>query len=119
MLTPLDLALPVEPAAPMHLRAISVVGAGGLNVLVCGYDDGTLILRDVESYLAPQATLKKADLTIGHAAAVRCITTISEDMFASTSDDGTIYIWQLVLAPPEEEPPLAAAGAFGGGVGGK
>lgn len=85
----------------------------GNGILVCGYEDGSMVLRDVESFLAPVATLHGAK-NAGHKAAIRFIYPAdSANMFFSGGFDGQFFIWQLAF-PDSADPAAAGVGAAPG-----
>lgn len=101
----------------MKLRSMCVLYAQeGDAVVLCGYEDGSVLLRDVEGFLAPAASLRGGK-NGGHQGPLRVVFSVGTDnLFITGGDDGGIYVWQLAYTDASADP--AAAGGAPTGFGG-
>lgn len=84
---------------------VELESAPGAPLIITGHLSGSVTIRDVNSALAPLATIGPATGggaggQAGHSGPVRALTQGPGDIFYSGAEDGFVCAWQCVVSPP-------------------
>ena len=80
----------------MTMRVLAAEGAPDLVFVICGYDDGTVEVRDLNSGLSADVALHFGRHQAGHIKGARCVFSYgASNMFLTAGDDGKLNAFRL------------------------